>query len=160
MPRHTPAPGAIVVITAEDDRYGDARRDAAERAKREQRRLILYDWDAPSLFGEPLPTWWSSDGWDRRFPDRLDPEQLDAAGRSAIAEQVRELRRDGVDAFAWLPSDHGPGALAEYANGQHADVIVVPAELRKLDGMDAVVNGTAKPAEELEQRAAAQVVVD
>ena len=39
-------------------------------------------------------------------------------------------------------------------------MIVVPAALRKLDGMDAVVNGTAKPAEELEQRAAAQVVVD
>ena len=89
------------------------------RAKREKRRLILYDWDAPSLFGEPA----ADLVVERRLGPPLPrpprpPEQLDAAGQSAIAEQVRALRRDGVDAFAWLPSDHGPGALAEYANGR------------------------------------------
>jgi hypothetical protein len=159
MPTHTPAPGSIVVVTAEDDRFASARRDAAARAKAEGRALILYDWDAASFLGEPLPTWWSSEGWNRRFPDRLDPEELDAAGRSPIAAQVRELRQDGVDTYGWLPSDHGPGALAEYARGQGAAVIFVPADLKELGGIEALVNGTTRPAEELDDRTPAKVVV-
>lgn len=159
MPIHTPAPGSIVAVTAEDDRFASARRDAAARAKAEGRPLILYDWDAASFLAEPLPTWWSSDGWSRRFPDRLDPEELDAAGRSAIAGQVRELREEGVDTYAWLPSDHGPGALAEYARGQGAAVIFVPADLKEVSGLEALVDGTARPAKELDERTSAQVVV-
>jgi hypothetical protein len=159
MPVHRPTPGAIVVVTGEDDRFAVARETAAGRARRGHRAVILYDWDAASILAEPLPTWWSSDGWNRRFPDRLDPEQLDALGRSSIADQVRDLRDRGLVTFAWLPSDHGPGALAEYAAGQRADVIVIPRDLEELSGFDALVNGTARPADELEQRAVAEIVI-
>ena len=159
MPIHTPAPDSIIAITAEDDRFKDARRRAIELARHGTRTLVLYDWDAPSLFGEPLPTWWSSDGWDSRFPDRLDPEELDGVGRSEIARQVREARAAGVDAFGWLPSDHGPGALADYATRQGAWTVVVPHDLEELAGLDALVNGTTAPADDVAERATARVVV-
>lgn len=159
MPVHTPAPGAVVVVTAEDDRFAIARRSAVDLAAEQDRPLILYDWDAPSLFSEPLPTWWSSEGWDRRVPDRLDAEALDRVGRSLIADQVREAAERGVAAFGWLPSDHGPQALADYANGQGASVIVIPRDLTELDGLEAIVNGSTRPVQELDERAAARVVV-
>lgn len=159
MPDHTPAPGSIVAVTADDDRFAAARRSAAALAADRGRILILYDWDAPSFFSEPLPTWWSSDGWERRLPDRLDSVQLEAAGRPQIADQVREAEARGVTAFGWLPSDHGPEALAEYANGQGASTIVIPRELTELDGLDAIVNGSTEPAEAADERARAEVVV-
>ena len=89
-----------------------ALRRATELAAKRGEPLILYDWDAPSLLSEPLPTWWSSEGWDQQFPDRLDADQLETAGRGAIAAQVTQARESGVEAFGWLPSDHGPRALA------------------------------------------------
>jgi hypothetical protein len=159
MPVHTPTPGAVVVVTAEDDRFATARRSAVDLAVEQGRPLILYDWDAPSLFSEPLPTWWSSEGWDRRVTDRLDPEALDAVGRSRIADQAREAAERGVAAFGWLPSDHGSQALADYANNQGASIVVVPRGLTELDGLEALVNGSTHPVQELDERAAARVVV-
>ena len=159
MPVHTPTPGAIVVVAGEDDRFDDALRRAIEVASEARRPLILYDWDAPSLFSEPLPTWWSSEGWDRRVPDRLDETQLDAAGRGSLAQRVRRARATGVEAFGWLPSDHGPGALAEYASGQGASTIVIPRGLAELDGLEALVNGSTRPAEVVADLAPATVVV-
>ena len=103
MPIHTPAPDSIIAITAEDDRFKDARRRAIELARHGDGTLALYDWDAPSLFGESLPTWRSSDGWDSRFPDRLDPEELDGVARPEIGPTGSRGRAAGVDAFGWLP---------------------------------------------------------
>ncbi len=159
MPTYTTTAGTIVVIAAEDDRYSGALERARALAAKRGEPLILYDWDAPSLVSEPMPTWWSSEGWDRQFPERLDPEQLDELGRGPIARQVREARESGVDAFGWLPSDHGPSGLAEYASGQHASIVVVPKDLKELHGLDALINGTARPAEELEAAVSAAVVI-
>ncbi len=159
MPVHLPTPGAIVVVTAENDRFRGALHRATELAAKRGEPLILYDWDAPSLFSEPLPTWWSSEGADDDVPDRLDPDQLDAAGRAPIAAQVREARARGIEAFGWLPSDHGPDSLATYATGQGASMIVIPRDLAELGGLDAVINGTPRPAEALEREVSAALVV-
>jgi hypothetical protein len=159
MPTFTTTVGSIVVIAAEDDRYEGALRRATDLAAKRGEPLILYDWDAPSLLSEPMPTWWSSDGWDRQFPERLDPDQLEELGRAALAEQVRQARETGIDAFGWLPADHGPGVLAEYATDQRASIVVVPKDLTELHGLDALINGTARPAEELEAKTSAAVVI-
>jgi hypothetical protein len=130
MPRHTPTPGAIVAITAEDDRFAAARHLAADLARERKLPVILYDFDAASLLDEPLPTWWSSDGWENRFPDRLDDKQLRAAGRAAIADQVQELRA------------------------------VIPRDLAELNGLEALLaGGSTKPAEVVQEHAAANVVI-
>ena len=159
MPTYASNDGAIVVIAAEDDRFQGALKRATDLAAKRGEPLILYDWDAPSLLSEPLPTWWSSEGWDRQFPDRLDPDQLDELGRGPIAAQVRQARDSGVDAFGWLPSDHGPSGLAQYATGQSASIVVVPRDLEELHGLDALINGTARPADELEAHVSAAVVI-
>jgi hypothetical protein len=152
-------PGPVIAVTSEDDRFASARREGIEQARRAHRPLILYDWDSASLLSEPLPTWWSSDGWESRFPDRLDAQQLEAAGRAPIARQVREAAQAGVEAYGWLPSDHGPGPLAEYAAHRGAAVIVAPADLREVHGLEALVDGVQRPVDELEERANARVVV-
>lgn len=159
MPTYTTTAGSIVVVAAEDDRYQGALRRATDLAAKRGEPLILYDWDAPSLVSDPMPTWWSSEGWDRQFPDRLDPDQLEELGRAAIADQVRQARETGIDAFGWLPSDHGPGGLADYATDQHASIVVVPKDLTELHGLDALINGSARPAEELDAKVSAAVVI-
>jgi hypothetical protein len=160
MPRHIPTPGAIVAVTAEDDRFAAARHLAADLARERELPVILYDFDAASLLDEPLPTWWSSDGWENRFPDRLDEKQLEAAGRAAIADQVRELRASGIDAFGWLPSDHGPEALAKYLNDQGASTVVIPRDLAELNGLEALLaGGSTEPAQVVQEHAAANVVI-
>jgi hypothetical protein len=152
-------PGPVVAVTAEDDRFQAARQLGQRLASEAGQPLILYDWDAPSVLAEPLPTWWSSEGSDELFSERLDARQLDTAGRSPIARQVDAARSDGVQAFGWLPSDHGPGALADYARRQHASTIVVPADLREVDGIEAAINGTTHPAQAAAEVASAKVVV-
>ena len=160
MARHLPTPGAIVAVTAEDDRYAAARERAARLAQEHGRPVILYDLDAAALLESPLPTGWSSEGPDRDVPDRLDAEELEAAGRAAIAEQVRELVAQGVEAYGWLPSDRSAQALADYVNRQGAATVVVPRDIAELHGLQALlVAGTTAPAEVLEERSVAEVVV-
>ncbi|MFL5682992.1 MAG: hypothetical protein ACJ77O_07615 [Chloroflexota bacterium] len=133
----------VIGVTADDDRFNTTRRAAMSLAKDEGAELILYDWDAASKFGNPLPSVWSAEGTDEDVPDRLHEQELEAAGRDAIARQVSEARAEGLDASAWLPSEHGPKALVQYARDHNAVGVVVPDELRD------VADGSAKEAEDV-----------
>jgi hypothetical protein len=124
---------AVVAHTTEDDRHPEVRHAAEVHAKDHDCVLIVYAADVASWLSEPMPNQWASDGEDKRFGDRLSPEDLDALGRSAIADQVREARRDGVRAAAWLPKDKGAAAMAEYAVGEAAHIIFVPESLDSID---------------------------
>jgi hypothetical protein len=119
--------GTIIAVTTEDDRFADARRAAIERAHAEGATLVLYDIDAGSdPLESPLPTKWSAEGTDRRVGDRLGPNELEAAGRAAIARQVLEARERGVDAWGWLPAHASPEALRDYAERQPNAVVIDP----------------------------------
>jgi hypothetical protein len=119
----------VLAVTADDDRFAHVRTAAEEVARTAGATLILYDWDSAMLLGDPLPSIWSAEGTDTAVPDRLDPEALDAAGRSALADQVREVRSRGVEASAWLPSTHDAEALAQYAIDHEATDVFLPADL-------------------------------
>jgi hypothetical protein len=151
--------GVIVVVTGDDDRYATARRRAMSLARPDGDVLILYDWDAPTLFGDPLPTWWSGEGSEDLFSRRLDQARLRAAGRATIADQVAEAEATGLTAFGWLPSVHGPKALADYAREQGASTIVVPGALEEVSGLDVLLNGTDQPAQALDSETRATVIV-
>lgn len=129
----------VLALTADDDRFADVRTTAEEVAHESGATLILYDWDAAMLFGDPLPSVWSADGTDKAVPDRLDPEALDAAGRSAIAEQVRDARSRGIDASAWLPSTHDAEALAQYAIDHGATDVFLSADLDALASVESTL---------------------
>ena len=120
-------PATIVAVTREDDRDTAVRRAATERALAEHATLILYDLDAGrDPLESPLPTEWSAEGTDESVTDRLGPEELEAAGRPAIADQVRAARAAGVDAWAWLPERDDAGTLAGYVGGLADPLVVVP----------------------------------
>jgi hypothetical protein len=117
----------VIAVTGEDDRFAPVRRAAIDRAQAEHATLILYDLDASeSPLESPLPTEWSAEGTDEDLGDRLGPEELDAAGRAAIAEQVRVARAAGVDAWGWLPNKTDRDELMVYAAHQPGAHVMVP----------------------------------
>jgi hypothetical protein len=140
-------PRTIVAVTGEDDRYDRVRRMGTQRALDEHATLILYDLDAGrDPLESPLPTEWSAEGTDD-VPDRLGPEELEAAGRHAIADQVRGARDLGIDAWGWLPDDDDASALVGYAQSQVDPLILVPDDEPDLE--DAVdIEGLVVPVSE------------
>jgi hypothetical protein len=124
-PRHATI---VAVTTAEDDRHAAVRRRAASIAGSAGSTVILWAADATtSPLEAPLPTDWSGDGEQERFGDRLAPNDLVAAGREPLAQQVEELRERGVDAWAWLPDPADAEHLAAYAADQGASLVLVSA---------------------------------
>jgi hypothetical protein len=151
--------GPVIAVTAEDDRFSHARRAGARLAGRSGSPLILYNVDAASLFNEPMPSNWSAEGAGEQFGPRLTAEQLERLGRGPIARQVEQAGSQGIEAYGWLPTSHGPGPLAEYAREQSALAVIVPAEHEDCDAFCAVLAGTFKPVEKLAETAPTRVVV-
>jgi hypothetical protein len=117
----------VIAVTGEDDRFEPVRQAAVDRAQSEHATLILYDLDASeSPLESPLPTEWSAEGTEDEVGDRLGPEELEAAGRAAIAAQVREARATGVDAWGWLPNNAEREELLAYASRQPGAHLMVP----------------------------------
>jgi hypothetical protein len=127
----------VIAVTGEDDRYSEVRKAALDLAGAERATLILYDIDAvASPLESPVPTGWSAEGTEEDVADRLGPQELEAAGREAIARQVLAARAEGVEAWGWLPSDAGRDALIEYAAGQPGARIFAPDDDPDLDLRD------------------------
>lgn len=127
----------VIAVTGEDDRFEPVREAAVERALAEHATLILYDMDASgSPLESPLPTQWSAEGTEDELSGRLGPEELEAAGRAPIAEQVRIARGKGIDAWGWLPNDAGRDDLIAYASKQPAPHIIVPGDEDDMDLSD------------------------
>jgi hypothetical protein len=126
-----PAPHfrTIVAVTSAEPAHDAVRRRAARLARDGGSTLILWARDAaPSPLEAPLPTEWSGEGEEEQFGDRLGPKDLVAAGREPLADQVGALRRDGIDAWAWLPEEPDAEHLAQYAADQAADLVLVSAK--------------------------------
>ena len=122
-------PGTIIAVTSDDQRHRPVIDRAASLASETGATVILFDLDADlGPLESPLPTAWSGDGTEEQFGNRLSPGDLDAAGQSALADQVRVVRAAGVSAFGWLPPKADGPALAEYATDQHAEQVIVSSE--------------------------------
>jgi hypothetical protein len=127
----------VIAVTGEDDRFAPVRRAAIQRARAEHATLILYDIDAvESPLESPTPTEWSAEGTEEDVGDRLGPEELEAAGREPIRRQVEDARRQGIDAWGWLPSDKGRDALVEYASREPGAIVLAPEGDPDLDLTD------------------------
>jgi hypothetical protein len=146
---------AVVTLTTEDDKHPAVRRAAEVHARSHGCVLILYAADAASIFADPMPNEWDSDGEVERFGDRLNADDLDYLGRSAIAGQVREGERAGSTTSAWLPKDKGVEALARYASAEGAHIVFVPESLESIEKLAALLaaqtgTGGSLPAIKLE----------
>jgi hypothetical protein len=81
------------------------------------------------------------------------------AGRRAIADQVRHVRSLGIDAAGWLSSSKSADAIAEYAEHDRADLILLPSDLED-PGLTGRLRGEAS-VDEVDERALPRVgVVD
>lgn len=56
-----------------------------------------------------------------------------------------------MDAFGWLPKDHGPRALADYARQQGAHRVFLPDELETIDQVSSLLAGAPDAVDELER---------
>jgi hypothetical protein len=125
----TKAAPTIIAATGEDSRHRSVIKRATAMASESGGTVILYDLDADTgPLASPLPTEWSADGEQEQFGDRLSPNDLEAAGRAALADQVRAIRAAGVTAFGWLPAKADATSIAEYAAKQGAEVVLVSTE--------------------------------
>jgi hypothetical protein len=119
-------PNTIIAVTRREDDPEPVLERAAERATETGATVILYDIDAsPSPLESPMPTNWSGDGEEEQFGQRLDTNDLEAAGQAQLADKVRALRAAGVDAYGWLPAKGDATTLVEYAQAQAADLVLV-----------------------------------
>jgi len=137
-----------IAQTTEDDQHAEVRRAAEAHAATHGCGVILYPSDVASLLADPMPNVWDSEGEEEQFGNRLGPEDLDALGRAAIAEQIRDGRRSGLSVWAWLPKDNSVEALATYALEQGAHVVFVPESIDSIDELRARLEGTGEDAAE------------
>jgi hypothetical protein len=165
MTEHSPRPGAtqtvpaVLAVTADDDRYATTRAEAARIAAEQGGRLILYDWDAATILGDPLPSAWSGEGTDADTPSELDEQDLEAAGRAPLIDQFADARRAGVPVTAWLPSQPGPDAMVRWAREHGVTTIVVPDDLQAAGELERLAAGTADPAGAVKADSPVRVVV-
>lgn len=140
---------AVVAYTTGDDRHPAVRLAAVRHAREHGCTVILYDAEAASAFSDPMPNQWASEGEADDLGDRLGLLQLELLGREPLATQVREAQAGGVDAFGWLPKDHGARPLADYAISQAAHRVFAPDELEQVDELSALLQGGSGAAEKL-----------
>jgi nucleotide-binding universal stress UspA family protein len=124
-------PSLLVAFVSEDDQFAHVAKAAVELARRSGARLILYDRDAASAMGDPLPTWWSASGEPEQYGDPLSEAELHKLGFEDTAGRVARARAAGVDAWGWLPAQRGTDHLVDYAHEHDADVVLLPAELEE-----------------------------
>jgi hypothetical protein len=139
----------VLAYTTRNDEHAPVRLAAIDHGRHHGCTVILYAADAASTLAEPMPNEWGSEGEGRDLGDRLTPGDLEFLGQAEIAGQVRAAMAAGLSAFGWLPKDHGPDALIEYAVDQGAHRIFVPAELEGMDEASAKFDGDATAAEAL-----------
>ena len=140
----------VLAYTTEDDQHAAVRLAAVQHAREHECTVILYAADAASAFSEPMPNQWASEDEDKQFGDRLTTADLEFLGRQVIADQVREAQAGGIDAFGWLPKDHGPAALAEYARQQGVHRVFVPDALEAVDELSSILAGEGDAVDELQ----------
>ncbi|HZD38124.1 MAG TPA: hypothetical protein VE664_05745, partial [Actinomycetes bacterium] len=75
-------------------------------------------------------------------------------GREPLARKVVAARREGVDAWGWLPEHHGTDTMVDYAREQHADLLLLPEDLDEPGLADRLKRETVgKAVDELEETA-------
>jgi PAS domain-containing protein len=100
------------------------RSQAAELANANAAELILFELSAASYLASPYPEEDRSK-WIRILNER----DLMLFGRSLIAKQLNQLENSGITAGAILPTTHGFRHLAEWAEKENIDVIIIPFSL-------------------------------
>jgi hypothetical protein len=120
-----PFPVNKILVLTDDGQKSELaalRESAAEFAAKKSASVLLYDLSAASYLVSPYPSEVYERDWDRA----LGKQELNMAGRAYLAGQLDELESSGVQAGAILPTGHGFKQLAEWAEQEKADLIIIP----------------------------------
>ena len=116
----------VMAVTRMDDspQYAAVRSCAAGMAVDNDGDVVLFEISAASYLVSPYP-----EENRRQWIRTLREPELRRLGRSPVAKQLEAIRGRGADALAILPTAHGFKHLAEWAEREDADLILIPASL-------------------------------
>ena len=118
--------GRVLAVTNLDDspEYAVVRSCAAGLAAAEGGEVVLFELSAASYLVSPYP-----EENRRQWIRTLREPELRRLGRSPVARQMELIRSRGAGAQAILPTAHGFKHLAEWAEREDADLILIPVSL-------------------------------
>ncbi len=116
----------VLAVTSLDDspEYAAVRSCAAGLAAAEGGEVVLFEISAASYLVSPYP-----EENRRQWIRTLQEPELRRLGRSPVAKQMEVIRARGAGAQAILPTAHGFRHLAEWAEREDADLILIPVSL-------------------------------
>ena len=116
----------VLAVTKLDDspEYAVVRNCASEMAGAVGGEVVLFEISAASYLVSPYP-----EENRRQWIRKLGAPELRRLGRSPVAKQMEVIRAHGAGAQAILPTSHGFKHLAEWAEREDADLILIPASL-------------------------------
>ncbi len=116
----------VMAVTSLDDsqEYAVVRTCAAGLAAADGGEVVLFEMTAASYLVSPYP-----EENRRQWIRTLGEPELRRLGRSPVAKQMAAIRARGAGAQAILPTSHGFKHLAEWAEREDADLILIPVSL-------------------------------
>lgn len=116
----------VLAVTSLDDspEYAAVRSTAARMASGDGGEVVLFEISAASYLVSPYP-----EENRRQWIRTLGAADLRRLGRSPVARQLEAVRRLGPGAEAILPTAHGFRHLAEWAERENTDMILIPVSL-------------------------------
>lgn len=116
-------------ILAVTDLHGSAefnrlRGWATELAIANASQVVLFEMSAASYLVNPYP-----EDYPRQWQRVLSWRELLPLGRAPLARQLARIQARGVEAHAILPSTHGFKHLAQWAEQEDIDLILLPISL-------------------------------
>ena len=116
----------VMAVTDLDDspEYAAVRIRASEIASAAGGEVVLFEKSAASYLVSPYP-----EENRRQWIRTLGEPELRRLGRSPVARQMQVIRSRGARAQAILPTSHGFKHLAEWAEREDADLIMIPVSL-------------------------------
>ena len=116
----------VLAVTSLDDspEYAVVRSCAAGMAAAGGGEVVLFEITAASYLVSPYP-----EENRRQWIRTLREPELRRLGRSPVARQMEVIRARGTETQAILPTAHGFKHLAEWAEREDADLILIPVSL-------------------------------
>lgn len=130
----------IVTDDGQNHHLAELRQAGTQFAAKKSASVLLYDLSAASYLVSPYP----SAEYEREFNRAIDKKELGIIGRHYLVNQLEELEAQGLSSGVVLPTGHGFTQLAQRAEGENVDLIMIPSSLVRPGLFDRIKGYTLK----------------
>jgi hypothetical protein len=130
----------IITDDNQNNQVGSMRENAADFAVKNNAYLMLYDISAASYLVNPYPSTEAEKEWTKV----LYTQDLGIMGRQYLVDQLSYLSKKDLCAGAILATEHGFRPLANWAEKEAADVIMIPQSMVNPGLIDRIKGYTLK----------------